>query len=461
MRNWTYPLFMAFALSAFAMGADSNGQAAAPLRIGSEPLCPGTISPFQHGQFIEYLCDLVPSMWAEKLYDTSFEGLQPYGFVYLRETDFKEKPWYPSGATNRSHCTRDKSTKVSGEVSMKIDVPAGPPATVGISQDGLAVSDLDPCNLSCWLRQQNLSGPITVKIHRAGQVLASCEFKPTGQWEKFKANLDFKAAATDATITISFRGRDTWLDNISLMPKSRGRLAGGCGRGGARSPSGHHPLRRLHRRRYRLRRFRVAQHHRRPDRRKPFTAWGGLQESGAGLEEIVQFCQLVGAEPLLCVRITERKPEDAAAEVEYFNGPADSPMGAMRAKNGHPQPYKVKYWQVGNERGGRDYERVLPEFCKAMKKADPNIKLLSSVSVQGGSARGVRASRLRLPAPLLGRFRLDVAKSGRDSQFDSAVRRRQADQSRHHRVEQHRRRPGTGAGHALGLAERAVRSSLP
>ena len=148
-------------------------------------------------------------MWAEKLYDTSFEGLQPYGFVYLRETDFKEKPWYPSGATNRSHCTRDKSTKVSGEVSMKIDVPAGPPATVGISQDGLAVSDLDPCNLSCWLRQQNLSGPITVKIHRAGQVLASCEFKPTGQWEKFKANLDFKAAATDATITISFRGPGT------------------------------------------------------------------------------------------------------------------------------------------------------------------------------------------------------------------------------------------------------------
>ena len=35
-----------------------------------------------------------------------------------------------------------------------------------------------------------------------------------------------------------------------------------------------------------------------PDRRKPFRAWGGLQPTGPGLEEIVQFCRLVGAEPL-------------------------------------------------------------------------------------------------------------------------------------------------------------------
>ena len=65
-------------------------------------LRPGRINPFQYGQFIEYLCDLVPGMWAEKLYDGSFEGLSPYKFAYLKETDFREKPWYPSGATNRA-----------------------------------------------------------------------------------------------------------------------------------------------------------------------------------------------------------------------------------------------------------------------------------------------------------------------------------------------------------------------
>src|SRR3982750_2272330 len=83
------------------------------LTITHEPLNSGQISPLQCGQFIEYLCDLVPSMWAEKLYDNSFEGLTPYDFVYLKETDFKEKPWFPSGATNRAEVALDKETKVS------------------------------------------------------------------------------------------------------------------------------------------------------------------------------------------------------------------------------------------------------------------------------------------------------------------------------------------------------------
>ena len=40
----------------------------------------------------------------------------------------------------------------------------------------------------------------------------------------------------------------------------------------------------------------------------------------------------------------------------------------MRARNGHRDPYHIRYWQVGNERSGADYERRLPEFCQAMKQ---------------------------------------------------------------------------------------------
>jgi alpha-N-arabinofuranosidase len=120
-----------------------------------------------------------------------------------------------------------------------------------------------------------------------------------------------------------------------------------------------------------------------PDRRKPFRAWGGLQPTGPGLEEIVQLCRHVGAEPLICVRVSRKTPQDAADEVQYFNGPADSPMGQLRARNGHPAPYGIKYWQVGNELSGAEYEARLPEFCKAMKAADPSIKLLSSYPTPG------------------------------------------------------------------------------
>src|SRR5437588_5411934 len=78
------------------------------------------ISPLQYGQFMEYLCDLFPSMWAEKLYDGSFEGLTPYKVAFIKQTDFREKPWYPSGATNRAEYSLDRTDQVSGEVSQKI-----------------------------------------------------------------------------------------------------------------------------------------------------------------------------------------------------------------------------------------------------------------------------------------------------------------------------------------------------
>src|SRR5262249_45977623 len=104
---------------------------------------------------------------------------------------------------------------------------------------------------------------------------------------------------------------------------------------------------------------------------------------GPGLEEIVQFCRLVGAEPLLCVRVTGRAPKDAAEQVQYFNGAADTPMGKLRAKNGHAEPYGVKLWQGGNERSGAGYEARLADFCKAMREVDPSVTLLSSYPTAG------------------------------------------------------------------------------
>src|SRR5262249_8889209 len=118
-------------------------------------------------------------------------------------------------------------------------------------------------------------------------------------------------------------------------------------------------------------------------RRKTLRAWGGLQPAGPGLEEIVQFCRLVGAEPLICVRVVGRTPRDAADQIEYFNGGAHTPLGAMRARNSPTEPYRIRYWQVGNEQSGPEYEQKLPEFCKAMKAADPSIELLASYPKPG------------------------------------------------------------------------------
>jgi alpha-N-arabinofuranosidase len=364
---------------------DDVAPASAPLKVTREFLRPGSISPMQYGQFIEYLCDLVPSMWAEKLYDGSFEGLTPYKFAYLRETDFKEKPWYPSGATNRAEFVRDRKEPVSGEFCQRITAGYGAPATVGISQDGIAVQAGKPCTFRCYFRRNGFTTPVQVRLHREGKLLASAEFSPTAAWKKYSARFDPAATETNATLSISFRGPGAlWIDNASLMPDDAiggwrpdvvaavKALKPGVIRfgGSALDEPG-------------FGEFDSKDTIGDPDHRTPFRAWGGRQPTGAGLEEIVQFCHLVGAEPLLCVRVSGRTSKDAAEQVQYFNGSADTPMGKRRASNGRTKPYRVKFWQVGNERSGAAYEERLPAFCKAMKEVDPSIVLLSSYPTPG------------------------------------------------------------------------------
>lgn len=356
-----------------------------PVRLTREPLNGGAvISPYQYGQFLEYLCDSVPALWAEKLYDGSFEGLSPYNVAYLKETDFKEKPWYPSGATNRARYTLSADDPVNGRVAQLIDAAGDTPCVVGISQDGIAVQEGVACSFSCYLKADRLAGPVEVRLRHGGANVGE-SFRPEGGWRKFTARLVPRASDANATLTIRFTGPGRlWIDNASLMPED---AVGGWRRdavealralksgiirfgGSAVDAPGYGD-------------FQWTDTVGDPDRRKPFRAWGGLQKTGPGLEEFVRLCRAVGAEPMICVRTSGRTARDAADEVEYFNGAATTPMGARRAKNGHKEPYGVRYWQIGNERSGPAYEAQLAPFAAAMRKVDPTIRLLSSFPSEG------------------------------------------------------------------------------
>jgi alpha-N-arabinofuranosidase len=374
----TFGLLTVLVLADSRAGAGAAAQA--QVKVTRTFLNSAEISPLQYGQFMEYLCDLFPSMWAEKLYDGSFEGLTPYKVAYLKQTDFREKPWYPSGATNRAEYTLDRENPVSGAVSQKIAASQGTPCTVGISQNGIAIERDKACIFTCYLRGLALHEPVMVRLHRDGDVYATAEFQPTRDWKKFRAPLVPSVTDTNTTLSIAFRGPGTlWIDNASLMPEEaahgwrpdvvaavRGLKPGIIRYGGSTLDDAN------------LGDFEWKDTIGDPDKRKPFRAWGGLQPTGPGLAEFIDFCRTVGAEPLICVRFSKRAPKDAAEEVQYFNGAVDTPMGALRARHGHPEPYRVKYWQVGNERAGREYEARLAAFCYAMKEVDPAIKLLSS-----------------------------------------------------------------------------------
>ena len=70
-----------------------------------------------------------------------------------------------------------------------------------------------------------------------------------------------------------------------------------------------------------------------------------------------------------------------------MNGAVNTDMGAQRAKNGHPAPYHVKLWNIGNEPWGSwqlgrtDLKYFVfkhNEFAKAMRAVDPSITLIAS-----------------------------------------------------------------------------------
>ena len=117
----------------------------------------------------------------------------------------------------------------------------------------------------------------------------------------------------------------------------------------------------------------------------PNPAWEGLEFNLFGTDEFIGFCRAVDCEPLICVNAGDGTPQEAAAWIQYCNGSTDTPMGQLRAENGHPEPYNVKYWEIGNEIYGRwqvtwttpagsvDRYRC---FSEAMLRADATIKLL-------------------------------------------------------------------------------------
>lgn len=352
----------------------------ATIQFTKTPLVNARISPLQYGQFIEYLCDLVPSMWAEKLYDGSFEGLSPYKFKFTTETDFKEKPWYPYGQVTRLKVSQDSSTKISGSVSKLIRLGDGAPSTAGIAQDGISVHQDEKCHLSVWVKGSISNSSMSIRLFHGTQTLATAALPVSQRWEKVSCTLVPNATAEDATLGITFKGPGSfWLDNASLMPtdsiggwrkdvvQALTALKPGVIRvGGSVLDDAN------------LGTFEWKDTIGDPDYRVPFRAWGGLQPTGPGLEEVVQLIQSVHAEPLICLRYEKKAPQDAADEVEYFNGSIHTPMGALRAKNGHPAPYNLKFWQIGNERWGEAYWNAVPEFAKAILKIDPSVKLLTS-----------------------------------------------------------------------------------
>ncbi len=106
-----------------------------------------------------------------------------------------------------------------------------------------------------------------------------------------------------------------------------------------------------------------------------------------GTDDFIALCREVGAQPFLTINPVWCSPEESARWVEYCNGSADTEYGAKRAENGSKEPYRVRFWSLGNEMGyghmegprtPGEYASLAQKHADAMLEVDPGIELFSS-----------------------------------------------------------------------------------
>ncbi|MFN2564240.1 MAG: alpha-L-arabinofuranosidase C-terminal domain-containing protein [Gemmatimonadaceae bacterium] len=365
------------------------------------------ISPLLYGQFLEFMFEGIKGgLTAELLRDRGFEeapnaiGLprnwerypddrnDDYGLAFR----WDDSVAYPVSA---EHFERSPGAReAGGQHSLRVDAGRGVVERHGLYQPRIPVRAAVAYRGYLWLKTTGYEGHVVVALEQdvvGGQTYAETAIRDVrpGDWRKYEFVL--RPGQTDplARFAILFYGRGrVWVDQVSLLPGDAidGVRADVAERVAAlrpafiRWPGGN-----------------VAQDYHWAwgvgprDRRPVWTnlSWKNEPEPGDfGTDEFIRFSRRVGAEPTLTVNVEGRgaTPEEAAAWVEYCNGPATSRYGALRAANGQPEPYRVKYWEIGNEiwgnwvRGHSDaetYARNYQRYVRAMRAVDSTIRFIA------------------------------------------------------------------------------------
>jgi len=127
-----------------------------------------------------------------------------------------------------------------------------------------------------------------------------------------------------------------------------------------------------------------------PDRTVRTNIWGYMVDNGLGYHEYLQLCEDLGTEPLFDVNAgisggSSIAPanlgpwiQEALNAIQYANGDTSTTYGAMRAANGHPAPFNLKYIEIGNENGGSAYNSNYALFYDAIKSNYPAMHMIAN-----------------------------------------------------------------------------------
>jgi len=370
------------------------------------------VSRLLYGQFAEHLYNNVYSgMWAQALRNTGFEPAKYFGSQGQEDLDnrlrwregftglpgqldsFKNGTayyWARFGEGDVSYSPSDD--RVNSDQSQRMEIKSLSTPEVGIQQAiFLPTHRTGEYEVSLWTKSTCKTLHVAIRTTDGKEIGGAdvSDLKP--EWQQRKVKFSIKREGIEKGRALLFtigakQAGTVYLDQCFLFP--------------ADNEKGFDPdiIRYLRDAKMPMLRFPggnfVSGYHwkegigpvdERPMRNNP--AWNHEEYNHVGTDEWLAFCDLVGCEALICVNAGNGTPEEAADWVEYCNGDVSTKYGALRAKNGHPKAYGVKYWEVGNELWGdwqvghctaEEYAKRYAEFHKAMKARDPNILFIAN-----------------------------------------------------------------------------------
>jgi alpha-N-arabinofuranosidase len=130
------------------------------------------------------------------------------------------------------------------------------------------------------------------------------------------------------------------------------------------------------------------------------TTWSYHSSDGMGLLEFLQWCEDLKMQPVLGIyagyslggQVVKPGPDldpyvlEGLDEIEYVIGGADTKWGAVRARDGHPAPFALRYVEIGNEDNfdrAKTYDGRYAQFYKAIKAKHPKIQIIATMPVSG------------------------------------------------------------------------------
>ena len=313
------------------------------------------ISPYIYGQFIEHLGrSIYGGIWAEMLEDRKFyhpitADYKPYvrSKAIPQEAEFQvvgASPWQIMGSADS--VTMVKENAFVGEHSPLIQ------AGSGIRQLDLGMVKGKDYSGYIYLKAKEGNPSVTVSLVWGDNQSDSMQFKTlqtdyvkypfwfTSGGDTNKGKLEIKVDGGSCFVgTVSIMPADNIngmrADTIAVLKELNGtvyRWPGGNFVSGYDWRDG------------------IGDRDKRPPRTNP--AWTGVEHNDFGLHEFIDFCRIVGTEPLVTVNTGFGDAYSAADELEYCNGSEYTEMGALRKVNGSAKPFNVRLWCIGNEMYG-------------------------------------------------------------------------------------------------------------